>query len=76
MDDIVEKLREAAALSLNEYGEADRYVEAANEIDRLRASLKQAAEICEEIEKLRDQNSELLLSLRDLEERIGKDHHE
>jgi hypothetical protein len=36
MTDLVQRLREAAALSLNEYGEADRYVEAADEIDRLR----------------------------------------
>jgi len=34
---IVEQLREAAELSLNEYGEADRYREAADEIERLKA---------------------------------------
>lgn len=33
-------------------------------------------EAADEIEKLRDQNSELLMSLQDLEERIGKDGHE
>ena len=35
MSDLVERLRGAAAQSLNEYGEADRYREAADEIERL-----------------------------------------
>ena len=35
---------DAAAMSLNEYGEADRYREAADEIERLRAAAKPFAE--------------------------------